>query len=294
MAVYVCRNCDHEAEEKWEAACPRCGGFYRAKLVGTSSVARRTTFARADKAQWSYTPTGVEGFDRVLGGGLVAGCSILMGGFKGAGKTTMLSMVADAVAKKKGKAIYASSEEDEQGVLSVAHRAGLTGEGVIVLGGQRVVERVIRISREEKAFLTVYDSLQKYVSEFSGGQQGSGSQERAVAFAIADHCRKTKTCAIIVNQMDKKGELKGGTDAAHEVEVVLVLAYVKDDDEDAPRDEADVRVLLCDGKNRRGPDNVKTYWRMTDEGRLEVIQPRSKLLDFSSARRRKKKEEDAD
>jgi len=286
MSVYVCRRCNYEQSEQWEGTCPRCGGFYRAKKVGVDSDEQkgRSTFAAADEVKKTYIPTGVEGFDRVIGGGLVAGSPILFGGFRGVGKTTLLCCIVDGIAKTKGRALYASSEESVDGVLSIAHRLGLRTNDVSVLGNQHTVERVIEHADKmrPRPFVVVYDSLQKYVSDTSSAAAGSPAQDSAVAAAVLAYCRRTKTCAIIVNQMAKSGEMKGDTDAAHAVDTVLIFAFPKDGDEDAP-DEKDIRVLLCDGKNRNGPENIKSYWRMNSVGVLEEVQGRS-LLDETPRR----------
>jgi len=285
MAVYVCRRCGHEENAPWEAECPGCKGFYRWKRQGVDSAEQKihSTFAAAVKSNKVYIPTGIDGFDETIGGGLVAGSPILLAGFRGAGKSTLLCMVSDAVAKVKGRSLYASSEEGVDGVLSIAHRAGISNENVEVLGNQYSVEKVIKHAKETKPFLIVFDSLQKYTSELSGGSPGSLAQERAVGDVILEHCRETKTCAIIVNQMAKSGEMKGSTDAAHAVDTVLVLAYPKDDDEDAPPGRDNLRVLTVDGKNRNGDENAKTYWRMQGKddpnpGRLIHVPPRSILV----------------
>jgi DNA repair protein RadA/Sms len=265
----------------WEGQCPSCAGLYRAKKLGVDSAdqKQKSTFAAAAVSSTVYIPTGIEGFDKVIGGGLVAGSPILLGGFRGAGKSTLLCMIADAVAKVKGRALYASSEEGVEGVMSIAHRLELRSENVEVLGNQQSVEKVIKHAKETKPFLTIFDSLQKFSSDFSGGSPGSITQGQAVCAAILTYCRESKRGAIIVNQMDKSGEMRGSTDAAHSVDTVLVLAYTKDDDEDAPPGDA-IRILTVDGKNRHGSDSAKTYWAMSETGVLELVQPRSKLTEF--------------
>ena len=285
MSIYTCRRCDHSQDTSWLEECPGCGGIYAPKKTGVDSTEQkqRSTFAAAAESKTVYIPTGIEGFDKVIGGGLVAGSPILLGGFRGAGKSTLLCMVADAVAKVKGRALYASSEEGVSGVMSIAHRLGLTNENVEVLGNQLSVEKVIKHAMETKPFLTIFDSLQKFASDISGGSPGSRPQEEAVCSTILAYCRETKRCAIIVSQMSKGGEMKGSTDAAHAVDTVLILAFPKDDDEDAP-DEKDVRVLLVDGKNRNGPESGKSYWLMSDTGMLENIPEKSKLINLPRGR----------
>jgi len=288
MAVFVCRRCSYEKAEAWEGACPNCGGLYRAKKVGadTDEQKQRSTFASAAKSPYTYIPTGIVGFDRVIGGGLVASQSILLAGFRGAGKSTLLCLVADAVAKLKGGALYASAEEGVTGVMAIAHRLGLRSEKVEVLGNQYSVEKVIEHAERTKPWVTIFDSLQKYSSLEANGAPGSLVQEKAVSTAIRSYCQKTKRCAIVVNQMAKSGEMKGGTDAGHELDTVLILAFPKDDDDEAPHDVKGVRVLLCDGKNRYGDENQKSYWRMQgkDEeqpGMLEEVPARSLLEEMA-------------
>lgn len=281
MAVYICRRCNYEQPEPWESPCPSCKGLYRARKIGVETTEQKTrsTLAAAEHVKIPYVPTGIVGFDKTIGGGIVAGKIILLGGFRGAGKSTLLVLIADAVAQVKGSALYASSEEGVDGVLSIAHRVNIKNPNVEVLGNQQNIESVIEHQRKTKPFLAIYDSLQKFSSVNSGGTTGSISQEAAVSKAILDYHREAKTCGIVVNQMSKSGEMKGSTDAAHAFDAVLVLAYPRDEDEDRPRNMPNLRILSVDGKNRLGPDNIKTYWNMHGEG-----DPRPGMLEHVPAR----------
>ena len=56
--------------------------------------------------------TGIGEFDRVLGGGLVAGTLILIGGDPGIGKSTlMLQVPLHGIARAGHKVLYVSGEE---------------------------------------------------------------------------------------------------------------------------------------------------------------------------------------
>jgi predicted ATP-dependent serine protease len=78
--------------------------------------------------------------------------------------------------------------------------------------------------------------------------------------------------------MSGQGELKSGTELEHHCDTIMVLAYPKDDsDEDVPQ-EKDVRVL-AGSKNRVGLENQKAFFKMNEEGRLEHIPPRSRLIE---------------
>jgi DNA repair protein RadA/Sms len=60
----------------------------RAALAGDSG--RLQTLADIRPRETSRVPTGIDEFDRVLGGGLVPGGVVLIGGDPGIGKSTLL------------------------------------------------------------------------------------------------------------------------------------------------------------------------------------------------------------
>lgn len=296
MAIYTCQRCKYSADEPWETVCPNCKGFYRPRKFGVDSAEQRGTVTtlggKAAAGRHHYLSTGQPGLDYVMGGGLVAGKVALLGGFPGAGKTRLLLTVADFVAKTKGKVIYASGEESEDDVNMAASQLGLTNDQVIVMGNQLILEKVLDFAKKINAFLVIYDSAQKFMSNTSSGNPGSGPQCKAIGEAIKRFCGMTKTCAIIVNQMSKEGDLKGGTELEHHCDTIMVLAYAKDDDTEKPVDEEDVR-LLVNSKNRVGKENLKSYFKMNDEGRLELLQPRSKLVMRAGKYRRDDEGDDA-
>ena len=55
--------------------------------------------------------TGIAEFDRVTGGGLVAGSALLVGGDPGIGKSTLILQALGEYAKNGGHAVYISGEE---------------------------------------------------------------------------------------------------------------------------------------------------------------------------------------
>lgn len=295
MSVYRCRRCLVDQDEPWDGPCPNCGGFYRPQKFGPDSAEQKGRSSLAAAAQYHTVrvPTGVEGFDKTNGGGLVPGLVTLLGGQPSAGKTTLLVEVLDGVAKGKGSALYATSEESVEGIVSIGKRLELENDDVEVLGNQTDIEAVLEHARRTKPFCLVADSLQKFRSQMAGGAAGSIAQAKAVVDAIRGYCRETKRCAIIVNQLDKAGEFKGSTDAQHDVDVVLALGFVRRDDGDAPdEDELDdkndeqVRILYCE-KHRRGP-GPRTYWYMTRSGMFKCVPPRSRLVALPGREKYKK------
>jgi DNA repair protein RadA/Sms len=313
MAVFRCEGrkrfdddgqpfCDYEQSSYWRGRCPGCGRLYDCEKVGVDSVDQSngltTLGAHKSKSGPQRLSTGNEGFDFVLSGGLLAGNVFLLGGFPNVGKTTLLLMVADYIAKTQGKVIYASGEESADAVNERARSLDLLNDRVIVLGNQSTVEDVIEEAKKIKAFLVIWDSAQEFISHRAGGSPGSQSQCKAIGKVIKDYCGVTKTCAIIVNQMTNQGDLKGGTELEHKCDSINVFAFPKEDDEQAPGSAEEGYRVLVNSKNRNGVANRKTYFCMTEEGRLEHVEARSKLIAFPGkgkyGKRRDRDEEDAD
>lgn len=295
MSVYICRRCNHEGDAPWEGACPGCGGYYRARKVGVDDETGGLTTLGSRGTQYKpkYISTGQPGFDHVMGGGLVAGRTVLLGGYAGAGKTRLLLTIADYIAKTQGTVVYASGEESSEDLNGIGASLGLVNDRVALLGNQSCVEDVIAHVKKIRAFLTIYDSAQEFVSKFAGGTPGSTSQCKAIGKAIKTFCGTTKTIAIVVNQMTGEGGLKGGTELEHQCDTINVLGYPKEDDPDAPGfEDEDYRVLLNANKNRCGVSNLKSYWKMNDAGVLEHVPARSKIVDISTRGKYRRRRDD--
>ncbi|MEQ9071772.1 MAG: ATPase domain-containing protein, partial [Gimesia chilikensis] len=76
--------------------------------------------------------TGFSELDRVLGGGLVPGSSILIGGDPGAGKSTLLLQVMCALSEQVST-LYVTGEESPQQVAMRARRLGLRTDKLKIL-----------------------------------------------------------------------------------------------------------------------------------------------------------------
>jgi len=70
-------------------------------------------------------PSGIDEFDRVLGGGIVPGSLVLLGGEPGIGKSTLLLQAAAAFAGAVGPVLYSSGEESEHQVKLRGERLGV-------------------------------------------------------------------------------------------------------------------------------------------------------------------------
>ena len=109
--VFACQACGFESS-KWLGRCPDCGEWNslveeRQEVAPPPGPGRpdqttlppsrrraRRRFDAIDSGEESRVPSGIDEFDRVLGGGIVPGSLVLIGGEPGIGKTTLLLQVA--------------------------------------------------------------------------------------------------------------------------------------------------------------------------------------------------------
>ena len=124
-SVYVCQECGYETP-KWLGKCPDCNNWntFEEEVVQAKSSNKVSTAARAPKkvakkltevtsSKSDRIVTGINEFDRVMGGGIVRDSITIITARPGAGKSTLLLQVADSIAKKGHKVIYASGEESD-------------------------------------------------------------------------------------------------------------------------------------------------------------------------------------
>ena len=137
--IYACTECGGQSP-KWQGQCPQCGVWntlvetIAAKpatrfqaLAGSASEVR--SLSSVETSVNPRSPTGIEEFDRVLGGGLVAGGVILLGGDPGIGKSTLL-LQAMAVMGASRRCLYVTGEESVEQIALRAQRLGLVNAPV--------------------------------------------------------------------------------------------------------------------------------------------------------------------
>src|ERR1700722_2148809 len=115
QARFVCQECG-AVHPKWLGRCETCGAWN--SLVeeaqealpkgigakGPGGKGRTIDFVglRGSSAPTPRRQSGIAEFDRVCGGGLVAGSALLVGGDPGIGKSTLLLQVVASLAQGKG------------------------------------------------------------------------------------------------------------------------------------------------------------------------------------------------
>ncbi|NMF97348.1 DNA repair protein RadA [Aromatoleum toluolicum] len=280
---FVCSECGGQAP-RWQGQCPQCKGWntlvetvIEATTPGSSRFAalagatgRLQSLAELEPREEPRTPTGIEEFDRVLGGGLVAGGVVLIGGDPGIGKSTLLLQALSALAARQA-AIYVSGEESGEQVALRAQRLQLDPAGLKLLP-EINLERILATLKEAKPRIAVIDSIQTVYSEALQSAPGSVAQVRECAAQLTRFAKQSGTCLIMVGHVTKDGTLAGPRVLEHIVDTVL---YFEGDTHSSFR-------LVRAFKNRFGAVNELGVFAMTERGLRGVSNPSAIFLSQHS------------
>ncbi len=263
---FVCGECGHESV-KWLGCCPGCGSWntmVEVQSVAAKSGARRgaslshaTALSSVSDGDAERVKTGIGEFDRVLGGGVVAGSTVLVGGDPGIGKSTLLMQAASNL-MRHGAVLYISGEESKAQLKLRASRCGVNPELLVMT--ETAIDAIEAEVERIKPRYMIIDSIQTMVNPALSNATGSITQIRE-ATAVLTTLAKEKDCAVfIVGHVTKEGALAGPRMLEHMVDTVL---YFEGDRHDSLR-------LLRAVKNRFGSTNEIGIFEMRQEGICEV------------------------
>lgn len=280
-SIYSCTECGGSAP-KWQGQCPACGAWNT--LVETIAEAASThryksaagaanlqKLAAVSAREAPRLPTGVAEFDRVLGGGLVAGQVVLIGGDPGVGKSTLL-LQALAATSREHLAIYVSGEESAEQVALRATRLGLESGGLELLA-EINLERIQTVLASTRPEIVVIDSIQTLYSDALSSAPGSVAQVRECAAQLTRMAKQSGITIVFIGHVTKEGALAGPRVLEHIVDTVL---YFEGDTHQRFR-------LIRAFKNRFGAVNELGVFAMTDKGLKGVSNPSALFLSQHDA-----------
>jgi DNA repair protein RadA/Sms len=278
-ASYRCESCG-AVSGRWYGRCPKCGEFATvvehaptatpglratAKANVPARPARRVSDVVHD-APLTRLSTGIGEFDRVLGGGLVAGQVCLCSGPPGSGKSTLLLAVADSVARRAGRPVlYVSGEESVEQIGVRAHRIGAVSPHLLLADDTDLGSVIGHVQAQgPELALLIIDSVQTVASTDVDGRAGGVTQTMEVAQVLTRMAKSSGTPVILVGQVTKDSTVAGPRALEHIVDTTLSLDGDK---------HTSLRVLRT-VKNRFGSLEVAAF-EQTDAGMSEVIDPSS-------------------
>ena len=210
--------------------------------------------------------TGIEEFDRVLGGGLVAGGVILLGGDPGIGKSTLLLQAMSAIGATR-RALYVTGEESPEQIALRAQRLGLINAPVELLAEVQL-EAILGAIRAQRPDVVVVDSIQTIYTEALESAPGSVAQVRECAAQLTRVGKQSAITVILIGHVTKEGAIAGPRVLEHIVDTVL---YFEGDTHSSFR-------LVRAVKNRFGAANELGVFAMTDRGLKGVSNPSALFL----------------
>lgn len=263
--VYVCGECGYETP-RWMGKCPQCGSWNtiveeeRVTMKRTAAPSRAVLLEDVAPKESRRVSTGIGELDRVLGGGLVPGMTVLLGGSPGIGKSTLLLQTAHNLTRQ-GTVLYVSGEESKSQIRLRADRLGIPGDMLLLC--ETSAEAAVEEGRSRKAAFMIVDSIQTMFMENTPSAPGSVTQIRASASELTRFAKETGTAIFLVGHVTKEGAIAGPKVLEHIVDTVL---YFEGDNQEGLR-------LLRSQKNRFGSTNELGVFEMTDKGMEQVPDP---------------------
>ncbi len=280
--VYVCQQCGAQ-QPRWMGKCPECGEWN--SLVEEKNATSRPEssprgglFRMREVAPLDYQDiesqddarqsSGIEEFDRVLGGGIVPGSLVLIGGDPGIGKSTLLLSVADKLSNNFGKVLYVSGEESERQIKLRGERLGINPRGLYLLPEtclERIFEEIDRLDPQA----IVVDSVQTVFSAKLESAPGSVSQVREVAGQFLVLSKNRTIPVFLIGHVTKEGMIAGPKALEHIVDTVLYF------EGERHHNHRIIRAV----KNRFGAANEVGVFEMTGRGLMPVLNPSGLFLN---------------
>lgn len=258
-----CNEWNSITEEVTEAAIPKGMGVKKGRAVEFFDLKGQ------DSKKIPRRLSGMGEFDRVTGGGLVAGAAILIGGDPGIGKSTLLLQVVCALAKRGMKCAYVSGEESVDQVRLRADRMGLADAPVSLAAATSVRDIIASVEEAGSGIeLLIVDSIQTMYIDSIDSAPGTVTQVRTCAQEIVRVAKKRGICVIFVGHVTKDGQIAGPRVLEHLVDTVL---YFEGDRSHQFR-------ILRAVKNRFGPTDEIGVFEMAGEGLVEVENPSALFL----------------
>jgi len=276
---YSCTECGGIAS-KWGGQCPACGQWntlvesvietginrYSQTPQSLAQTAPVLNLSQIEAMEVPRFSTGIDEFDRVLGGGLVAGGVVLIGGDPGIGKSTLLLQALAAMVRNKS-VVYVSGEESGAQIALRSKRLGIENSE-LKLQAEIQLEKILITLSEHKPQVVVIDSIQTLYSDALSSAPGSVAQVRETAAQLTRAAKLSNITIIMVGHVTKDGALAGPRVLEHIVDTVL---YFEGDTHSSFR-------LVRAIKNRFGAVNELGVFAMTERGLKGVTNPSALFL----------------
>ncbi len=283
---FVCQNCGAKSP-KWQGKCNACGEWNSfveevmdlgrsqergRKLSKPTETTVPVSLDEIDIDEGFRLKTRINEFDRVLGGGIVPGETVMIGGDPGIGKSTLLLQVVNRLSQiqkeGQGKCLYVTGEESAQQIKLRAERLGIHSNNLYIFPETDVTAILDQIEKT-RPVLTVIDSIQTLFLADIASAPGSVSQVRESAARLTYLAKRERLPMFLIGHVTKEGSIAGPMVLEHMVDAVLYF-------------EGDIQRnyrLLRAVKNRFGSTQEIGIFDMREDGLAEVADVSKAFLD---------------
>lgn len=278
ISHYVCKECGR-VEDTNLVRCPQCGAegsferciysreetpksIARSKRCFPSNITsepikKLTDIEVGENVRFS---TGLCELDRVLGGGIMKGSSILLGGEPGIGKSTLMLQAVANIAREHS-ILYISGEETDTQVKLRAERLGVVSDKIRLFSSTKLAS-IVDVLWRERPEVIVIDSLQTLSVGDIDSAPGTQSQIKACTAALTETIKILGITMFIIAHINKDGAIAGPKFAEHLVDTVMYFENA----------EGLLRIVRTT-KNRYGSSDEVGVFIMGEKGLLCVEDP---------------------
>ncbi|CAG7588549.1 MAG: DNA repair protein RadA [Candidatus Midichloria sp.] len=268
--TYFCQDCGAQCT-KWLGRCEECGAWN--SIVGEEVTVKKGNTLKLEGTIVSTLSspitavnrldTGMNEFNRVLGGGMVKGSAVLIAGEPGIGKSTLLLQFAALISQNSRSCLYVSAEESIEQIQMRAARLVLSEANVLLISTSSLTDILDIAKKVDDVGVIIIDSIQTLRNDLIDSAPGTVTQVKSCAVEMIAHAKKSGTSLIIVGHVTKDGQIAGPKVLEHMVDTVI---YFEGDNTQQFRI---VRTI----KNRYGPTNEIGIFEMSSLGLNEVKNP---------------------
>lgn len=273
---YICESCGYESIGYY-GKCPECSSWNSLKEVVVEDKKEGKAEKRTEKKPIKRLKdivstnsdriiTDINEFNRVMGGGIVRDSITILTAKPGAGKSTLLLQVANDLAKKNYKVLYASGEESESQIKNRADRIIDAIHPNVWVLSDNSMDNVLAFIDEIDPDLIIIDSIQTFTLEdFPNSRAGSPTQTMECANQLVKIAKNPDRprAVILIGQMTKEDEIAGVRALEHLVDTVLIIEGESGEE---------LRSLLTT-KNRYGSTGEMGFFYITDRGMISIDNP---------------------
>lgn len=198
--------------------------------------------------------TGLTGFDKVVGGGLMLKSCILFAGQPGVGKSTLWLQISKLLASKGYTILYVTGEEDLSQLRARADRMNAVDDNIIV-SNSTVLEDIVELIKEHSPRLLIVDSLQTIYSRDVKSRMGTSRQLEHCLSELITTVKNREMIFVTIGHSTKSNVIAGLLRLQHAVDTTLFMTNEYDD----------VRCLRV-VKNRFGRSNIGWFCKMLPAG----------------------------